>query len=107
MKKSKVFVADVQMRSSVAVIRSLGRKGLKVTGGEETRFTTGFFSKYCKHSVVYPSPQKSQDKFLEYMMELVNDNEYDVIFPMTDDTVIPIVEHKKKIKTYNCAISGL
>ena len=96
MNKPKVFVTDAQMRSSLSVIRSLGRRGLEVTGGEETRFTTGFFSKYCKHSVVYPSPKKDKDKFLEYMKELVKDNEYDVIFPMTDDTVVPIVKHKKE-----------
>ena len=100
MNKLKVFVTDAQMRSSVAVIRSLGRKGLEVTGGEGTRFTTGFCSKYCKHSVVYPSPKKSQDRFLEYMKELVSNNEYDVIFPMTDDTVVPIVEHKKEFSKY-------
>lgn len=100
MKRPKVFVTDAQMRSSLAVIRSLGRKGLEVTGGEETKFTTGFFSKYCKHSVVYPSPKKDKDKFLEYLMELVNENEYDVIFPMTDDTVVPIVKHKKEFSKH-------
>jgi len=40
---NNVFVTDAQMRSSVAVIRSLGKKGLKVTAGEETKFATGFF----------------------------------------------------------------
>lgn len=100
MNKSKVFVTDAQMRSSLAVIRSLGKQGLEVTGGEETQFTTGFFSKYCKHNVVYPSPKKRQDQFLKYMVELVKDNEYDVIFPMTDDTVVPIVEHKKEFSKH-------
>ena len=42
-----VLVTDAQMRSSLAVIRSLGKRGLNVTAGEETRFATGFFSKYC------------------------------------------------------------
>jgi len=100
MKTPKVFVTDAQMRSSVAVIRSLGKQGLEVTGGEETRFTTGFFSEYCKHNVVYPSPKKRQDMFLKYVLELVKDNEYDVIFPMTDDTVVPIVEHKKEFAAH-------
>jgi predicted ATP-grasp superfamily ATP-dependent carboligase len=100
LKKPKVFVTDAQMRSSLAVIRSLGRKGLEVTGGEETRFTTGFFSKFCEHSVVYPTTKKDEDKFVTYMKELVNDNEYDVIFPMTDDTVIPIVKHKKEFSKH-------
>jgi len=100
MNKPKVFVTDAQMRSSLAVIRSLGRRELEVTGGEETRFATGFFSKYCKHSVVYPSPKKNQDRFLEYMKELVTNNEYEVIFPMTDYTVIPIVKHKKEFSKH-------
>ena len=54
-KSQTAFVTDAQMRSSLAVIRSLGKSGINVTAGEETRFATGFFSKYCTNHAVYPS----------------------------------------------------
>ncbi len=100
MSKAKVFVFDAQMRNSLAIIRSLGRRGLEVDAGEETLFATGFFSKYCKHCTVYPSPAKSQDAFVAWTRDLVKRNDYEVIFPVTDATVIPIVKHKTEFSKY-------
>lgn len=98
--KGDVFVTDAQMRSSVAAIRSLGRNGLNVTGGEITRFTTGFFSKYCNNNYIYPSPSKYEDNFIQSILNLVKNQEYDVIFPMTDDTLIPIIKNKNEFSKY-------
>lgn len=96
----KVFVTDAQMRSSLASIRSLGKQGLNITGGEVTRFATGFFSKYCHEYFVYPSPTKKTDVFIEKMIDLVKREDYDVLIPMTDDTLIPIIKHKKEFSNH-------
>lgn len=97
---SKVFVTDAQMRSSLAIIRSLGKRGLEVTAGEETRFATGFFSKYCKHKVVYPSPTKNRKEFENYLLKVLQKNEYDVIFPSAQACLEPIVFNEKEISKY-------
>ena len=96
----KVLVLDAQMRNSLAIIRSLGKKGLVVDAGEETRFATGFFSKYCNNHFVYPSPTKSPNEFIAYILNLVKSNHYDVIIPVIDATVIPIVKHKAEFSKY-------
>lgn len=96
----KVLVLDAQMRNSLAIIRSLGKKGLEVDAGEETKFATGFFSKYCSNHIVYPSPTKSPEEFITYMLNSVKSNHYDVIFPVTDATVIPIVKHKTEFSKH-------
>ena len=95
-----VLVTDAQMRSSLAVIRSLGKKGINVTAAEETLFATSFFSKYCKHRVVYPSPVKHQKEFISYMLELVEKTHYEVLIPMVDVCSMPIVEHEKEFSEY-------
>lgn len=97
---AKVLVTDALMRNSLAIIRSLGKRGLEVTGAEETRFATGFFSRYCKNKIVYPSPDKYPDKFAEYLLEVVRGDNYQVIFPVTDCTVIPIAKHKQEFSKY-------
>ncbi len=97
---TKVLVTDAQMRNSLAIIRSLGSKGLEVTGAEETRFATGFFSKYCKNKIVYPSPSKYPDKFAECLLDAVKRHGYDVIFPVTDSTVVPIAKYKEEFSKY-------
>ncbi len=101
MKKSgNVFVLDAQMRSSLAIMRSLGRNGLKVTGGEETRYATGLFSRYCRHRRVYPSAYKETGSFTEYVLDEVKTNQYDVIFPVTEATMLPIVERMDEFSKY-------
>lgn len=97
---AKVLITDAQMRNSLAIIRSLGCKGLEVTGAEETRFATGFFSKYCKDKIVYPSPHKYPDKFANCLLDVVRRDHYKVIFPVTDSTVIPIAKYKEEFSKY-------
>jgi len=91
-KTGNVFVADAQMRSSLAIIRSLGSKGLNVTAGEETSYATGLFSKYCHNKKIYPSPYREPNTFIQYILDEVKINQYDVIFPVTPATVLPIVK---------------
>ena len=97
---SNVFVTDSQMRSSLAVIRSLGKKGLDVTAGEETRFATGGFSKYCKRRVVYPSPKNQSNEFVSHLLNLLQNDNYDVLFPVADACLKPIIDHEEEISKY-------
>lgn len=96
---TKVLVTDAQMRSSLAVIRSLGRAGLEVTAAEETRFATGMFSKYCADRLVYPKA-KDDAVFASFMLDRAREGDYKAIFPVTDMTVIPIVKRKKEFERY-------
>lgn len=96
---SEVLVTDSQMRNSLSIVRSLGRKGLEVTAADETRFTPGMYSKYCSKKLVYPSP-KNTNKFVDFLINVVKENNYEVIFPVTDATVIPIVKNKKLFSKY-------
>lgn len=95
LKTPSVFVTDAQARTSLAVIRSLGKKGLSVTGGEETRFATGVFSKYCSKSVVYPSPQHKKQDFKKYIIDFFERNQYEVLFPVADFSILPIIESEE------------
>ncbi|WP_167915791.1 ATP-grasp domain-containing protein [Thermococcus sp. LS2] len=88
------------MRSSLAVIRSLGKKGLKITAGEETRFATGFFSKYVKERVVYPSPRKNQEDFIKFLKTIVSKDGYEMLIPVADATLLPIMKNKDELGEY-------
>jgi len=97
---SRVIITDAQMRSSLAVIRSLGKKGLKITASEETRFATGFFSKYVKERVVYPSPRKNQEDFIKFLRAIVSKNSYEMLIPVADATLLPIMKNKDELEEY-------
>jgi len=102
----KVLVLDAQIRNSLAIIRSLGKRGFKVDAGEETRFATGFFSRYCAGHIVYPSPTKHPEEFIAYLLNTVKSGDYDVIFPVTDATVIPRM-NSQSTQSYHLQITRL
>ncbi|WP_156300689.1 ATP-grasp domain-containing protein [Thermococcus sp. EP1] len=97
---SKILITDAQMRSSLAVIRSLGKKGLKITAGEETRFATGFFSKYVKERVVYSSPRKNPKGFIKFLKTILSKDEYEMLIPVADATLLQIIKHKEELEKY-------
>ncbi|MFC2066159.1 ATP-grasp domain-containing protein [Chloroflexota bacterium] len=96
----KVLVTDAQIRNSLAIIRSLGKRGLEVTGAEETRFATSFFSRYCRRRIIYPSPYKRPEEFANYLLDVIRRDKYEVIFPVTDATVMPVARNKEKFSKY-------
>ena len=88
-----VFVTDGHWRKTLAVVRSLGRKGIPITVGESTIIATSFFSKYCSRRVIYPSPIRDPDGFLNYLRrELARG--YRVIFPMEEVTLLLLARHR-------------
>ncbi|WP_224447622.1 ATP-grasp domain-containing protein [Haloprofundus salilacus] len=77
-----VFVTDAGSRSSLAVVRSLGRRGVRVVCGESTRFATSFASKHVDERVVYPDPQNRPAAFVGTLVDYLRDNDVDVLLPV-------------------------
>jgi predicted ATP-grasp superfamily ATP-dependent carboligase len=89
----RVLVLDGNQRSSLAVTRSLGRKGVPVIVGEQTRRSLAGASRYCAASVTYPAPGSSPDGFLEALRRTVGGQAIDVVLPMTDTTTGLLLRH--------------
>lgn len=92
----RVFVTDGQWRKTLAVVRSLGRKGVEVTVGENTRLATSLFSRYATERVVYPSPRTKPDAFIDYLLDELKRKSYDVLFPMEEETLLLVAKNKDK-----------
>jgi predicted ATP-grasp superfamily ATP-dependent carboligase len=97
---ARVLVTDGHFRKTLAVVRSLGRKGIPVTVGERTFLNTSFFSKYCSRRLVYPSPRRSPDQFIEFLLKEIRENHYDCLFPMEEETLILLAGHYSEISRY-------
>jgi len=96
----KVLVTDASERAALAVIRSLGRKGIEVTAGDSVRFSMGFFSKYSKRRILYPPPEIEKTRFVKAVLKLVKDESFDLLIPITDIAMVPIIEHKEDFEQY-------
>ena len=98
---SRVLVTNAQIRSGLAVIRSLGRKGIEVTAADCDRVSTGFFSKYCSKRLVYPDPAKDPEGYADAILCEIKTTKYDVVIPINDYTLIPLSKRKREIEKYS------
>ncbi len=98
--KKRVLVTDASERQTLAIIRSLGRKGIEVTAAGNSELNAGFFSKYCAKRLVYPDPIKNKRKFIDAMLSLVKREKFDLLIPTSDYTATPISERKEDFQKY-------
>ena len=97
---ASVLVTDGHWRKTLAVVRSLGRKGIHVTVGERTFLNTSFFSKYCNRRIVYPSPRRYPEQFIQFLLEETKRNHYDCFLPMEEETLLLLARHQSEISKY-------
>jgi predicted ATP-grasp superfamily ATP-dependent carboligase len=96
----RVLVTDGHWRKTLALVRSLGRKGIDVTAGERTFLNTSFFSKYCSRRIVYPSPRRYPDQFIDFITKEIKVNHYECLYPMEEETLLLLAQHRSEISRY-------
>jgi predicted ATP-grasp superfamily ATP-dependent carboligase len=82
-----VILLDGNQRSSLAVVRSLGGKGISVYVGAETEPSLAARSRYCKAAFPYPSPASDPGAFLSRILQITRQNPEALLLPMTDVTM--------------------
>lgn len=92
----EAIVLDGNQRSALAVTRSLGIKGIKVTVGADVLPSLSSRSRYCSTSFLYPSPQKHPDQFFNKVVQFAKKENGVVLFPMTDVTLGEILRRKEE-----------
>lgn len=93
-----VLVLDGESRAALAVVRSLGRAGLRVIVSSEQRDSLAGSSRFCCRSVQYPSPFRDVVQFLQSINELVEKENIDLLFPITDATTYSILKYQSQLK---------
>lgn len=91
------IVLDGDQRSALALIRSLGGKGIRVTVGAEKTPSLSSCSRYCAGSFVYASPYRDPVGFLKNLMDFVSKSGNSILFPMTDVTLTEILVHRNEM----------
>ena len=80
----EVFVTDGNQRSSLAITRALGSKGLRVVVGEDATSSLAGSSRYCFRSVQYPSPVTQAAEFCDFVANEMVTGSYGLLVPTTD-----------------------
>lgn len=97
---SYVLVTDGRSRASLPIIRSLGKKGIKVISGDSRRICSSFFSRYTKKRIVYPDPETHTEEFITYLIEFVKKNDVEMIIPVRDAATLALSKHKAELSEF-------
>lgn len=93
-----VLVTDCGRGSAVSIVRSLGRQGWRVVAADCDPGSAGFASRYANEHVVYPAPRESPAAFVDAIDAAVKRHAVDLVVPVTDDTLIPLAEARKRFE---------
>ncbi len=96
----KILVTDGDNRATLAITRSLGKKGHAIFVGGIQQPCMASVSKYCHSRFVYPDPFKYSDKFVETLMQFIREKEIDTILPVTEITTDLITRNRKTLEQY-------
>jgi predicted ATP-grasp superfamily ATP-dependent carboligase len=93
----EAIILDGEQRSALAVTRSLGRKGIKVTVGSEKKPSLSSCSRYCTRSFTYPSPYNDPVGFKQVLIDTAINTPNSILFPMTDVTLTEILLNRGEL----------
>lgn len=90
----EVIVLDGNQRPALAITRSLGKRGIRVTVGDETERSLSSCSRFCAGSFVYPSPYQDPEGFFQAVLERTRELRQAILLPVTDVTVSEILRRR-------------
>lgn len=98
--RKNILILDGMWNKTLAAVRSLGKRGFHLTVGEWTRFSTALFSKYCSRKIIYPSPVSEPDAFIDYIINEIKSNKYEMVLPMELSTQMLLIRHREEIEKF-------
>jgi predicted ATP-grasp superfamily ATP-dependent carboligase len=87
-----VLVTDAGRGSAVAFIRSLGRRGWRVTAADSDPASPGFRSRYTTDRLLYPRPSERPDAVVDAIRRAVTGTGVDLVIPVTDEVGLPLAD---------------
>ena len=91
-----VLITDAGRGSAVAFIRSLGRRGWRVTAADSDRASPGFRSRFTSDRMVYPRPTERPDAVVEAIRARVERDGIDLVVPITDELLLPLAQARDR-----------
>ncbi|MDR3608520.1 MAG: ATP-grasp domain-containing protein [Oligoflexia bacterium] len=91
------LVTDGLWRKSLSAIRSLGKAGLDVAVMGDSRFTTGFWSRYTRERIIAPTAANDHEGFGHALLSALRRKPGRILFPMEDASLMWVSEHRDEI----------
>ena len=93
-----VLVTPGNLRSALAVTRSLGRRGIPVTVADEYQRNLAAASRYCRAALRVPSATQAPEAYTRAILKAVSGGAYRVVMPMDDVAVSLLAEAAPRLE---------
>jgi len=95
----RVLVTDGHYKNALAIVRSLGRRGVEVVVGSPVRWAQAACSKFCSERVVYPHC-RNEEAFVASLVEITKQHRIDVVLPVGYGTCTALSKHADRIRDH-------
>ena len=102
--KLTVLVIGDDIRSFLAIVRSLGRKGVNVHVAPFDLSSPALLSKFINNIVSLPRYDFSPETWVAALSDLLKQYEYDLIIPCDERSFIPFIKHRDIFDSTKLAI---
>jgi hypothetical protein len=99
-----VIVLDGNENQAVAATRSLARAGHEVQVGAETGWSKAGWSRACRSTFTYPSPQDDVPGFVDRIVDVVRSHHAPIVLPMTERSMLPLSEARDRLRASGGAL---
>ena len=92
----RVLVTDASRSAAIAIIRSLGLRGLHVTAADSEGRSPGFYSRYASARLRYPSPRTDPEGTLEALLRAAQRHRVELVVPVGDELAFLLSEERDR-----------
>jgi predicted ATP-grasp superfamily ATP-dependent carboligase len=95
------IVLDGGLKSALAIVRSLGKRGIRVCAGADRKTGMSLYSKFAVDRFVYPSPYTDEAGFIATVLrEAKRLGDKPVVFACSDATVLALYRAQRELSEY-------
>ena len=102
----ELLVLDSETQAGLAVIRSLGERGLPVTAASSVDPSLGMVSKASSGRFVHPDPEEDYRAFIDALVEHLEENDYYAVFPVSDQTTTLVAKNKPELERTGTVVAS-
>lgn len=103
MKKNRVLVLGDDMRSFLAIVRSLGRRGIEVHAVPFKRHAPALWSRYIDNIHHLP-PYDGSERWISALRRLLTEYDFDLLIPCCDRSIRCLDAHREELRDVTMAL---
>jgi predicted ATP-grasp superfamily ATP-dependent carboligase len=96
----RVLITNGNRRKALAVVRSLGRRGVEITITDSVRMPVARFSRYCSRCLYYPDPRLNPQAFDDWLLRELRATRYDALIALDEDVIERVLSVRCEVERY-------